>query len=313
MLRSLLELASPGCRVLAVPSAEEALLELGQTEIDLVICDLRLPGMDGIAFVRRARQRQPDTPLIMMSAYASEERTREADGLGVAHFFAKPLDMDALLAMVQDVLQVEPAAVLPPQVNLPTAVSPTNALRTQLNAQGVALLHHGRLQSTAGALTEAMIPTSLRTPPPATTVRMALTEEDESWGVTAVDPDTLLLVRNPAPGVNHRTLVAALRSAAATIAARPATPAPEPKPDPKPAPAAKPADALPADPELDALFATATPLPDTDDFWQTILTTSDDTPTHTGLTLDEAKARGLLPEDWEKRRLGDGETGRQGD
>ena len=46
---------------------------------------------------------------------------------------------------------------------------------------------------------------------------------------------------------------------------------------------------------------------------EAILTASDDTPTHTGLTLDEAKARGLLPEDWEKRGLEDGGTGRRGD
>ena len=111
LLRSMLELSNEECEVLAVPSAEEGLLELRRTMFDLVITDVRLPGMSGFDFVRRIRKLKRDTPVLIITAYSSSEGQKEADELGVLRYFSKPLDTDAVLMAVQLALHGEPPSL----------------------------------------------------------------------------------------------------------------------------------------------------------------------------------------------------------
>ncbi len=108
LLRSMLRLAGHDYQVFAVPSAEEGMLELLRTRLDLLITDVRLPGMSGFDFVRRIRRRQPDLPVIMITAYASAQGQKEAEELGVYRYFAKPLDTDAVLTAVHTALFGDP-------------------------------------------------------------------------------------------------------------------------------------------------------------------------------------------------------------
>ncbi len=110
MLRSLLELSNEECEVLAVPSAEEGLLELRRTPFDLVITDVRLPGMSGFDLVRRIKKLERDVPIIMITAYSSSEGQKEAHSLGVLRYFSKPLDTDAVLTAVHLALHGEELA-----------------------------------------------------------------------------------------------------------------------------------------------------------------------------------------------------------
>ncbi len=104
LLRSMLEYSSSGRQILGVPSAEEGLLAIRQAPFDLLICDVRLPGMSGFDLVRKVRSIQPELPVIMITGYASPESEQEARRLGVGHYFAKPMDMAALLAAIEIVL-----------------------------------------------------------------------------------------------------------------------------------------------------------------------------------------------------------------
>lgn len=146
LLRSMLELSNEECEVLAVPSAEEGLLELRRTMFDLVITDVRLPGMSGFDFVRRIRRLKRDTPVLMITAYSSSEGQKEADELGVLRYFSKPLDTDAVLLAVQVALHGEPEP--PPagveEITGKTAVSEDvrkrlKILRTDTGASGLML------------------------------------------------------------------------------------------------------------------------------------------------------------------------------
>ncbi len=114
-LRSVLEFSHHEYQVLAVPSAEEGLLELRRTEFDLVITDVRLPGMSGFDLVRKVKDLNPEIPIIMITGYSSEQGKKEADELGVKRYFKKPLDPDELLATVHSVLygtaEIEPERV----------------------------------------------------------------------------------------------------------------------------------------------------------------------------------------------------------
>lgn len=103
-LRSMLELSNRDHQVLGVPSAEEGFLELRRTPFDLVITDVRLPGMSGFELVRQIQSLRPELPIIMITAYSSPQGKQEAAELGVYRYFEKPLDADALLAAVHTAL-----------------------------------------------------------------------------------------------------------------------------------------------------------------------------------------------------------------
>jgi two-component system, NtrC family, response regulator PilR len=108
-LRSMLELSGQDYEVLAVPSAEEGLLELHRTKFDLLITDVRLPGMSGFDLVRRVRQLRPNVAIIMITAYSTPQGRKEAEALKVYRYFTKPLDTDAVLAAVYAALYGETA------------------------------------------------------------------------------------------------------------------------------------------------------------------------------------------------------------
>jgi CheY-like chemotaxis protein len=147
-LRSMLELSGQDYEVLAVPSAEEGLLELQRTKFDLLITDVRLPGMSGFDLVRRVRQLRPNMAIIMITAYSTPQGRKEAEALNVYRYFTKPLDTDAVLAAVYAALYGEtaepPTNTVFPHPASPTAVSTRvrhrlNSLRADTGATGLFL------------------------------------------------------------------------------------------------------------------------------------------------------------------------------
>jgi CheY-like chemotaxis protein len=103
MLRSALETLGKGYVIVDVPSAEEALLEMRRGLVDLLITDLRLPGISGIELIQRLRKASIGASMIVISAYADEKAQAEITGLGAA-FYAKPLSLVAFLQGVQHAL-----------------------------------------------------------------------------------------------------------------------------------------------------------------------------------------------------------------
>ena len=136
-LRSMLELSSRDHQVLGVPSGEEGFLELRRTPFDLVITDVRLPGMSGFELVRQIQALRPELPIIMITAYSSRQGKREAAELGVYRYFEKPLDTEALLASVHTALYGEEAVLdagrrLPAQSERAVDITITDDARARL-------------------------------------------------------------------------------------------------------------------------------------------------------------------------------------
>ena len=80
-------------------SGEEALEQLaGEIEPQLIVIlsDINMPGMDGLALLREVKQRHPDLPVMMVTAYGDDERRRRASEYGAAEFVTKPVDFDVL-------------------------------------------------------------------------------------------------------------------------------------------------------------------------------------------------------------------------
>jgi CheY-like chemotaxis protein len=80
-------------------SGEEALDRLlGGIEPQLIVIlsDINMPGMDGLALLRGIKQRRPELPVMMVTAYGDEERRRLAEEYGAIEFITKPVDFDFL-------------------------------------------------------------------------------------------------------------------------------------------------------------------------------------------------------------------------
>ena len=95
-------LASGGFQALAAASAEEAIGIINAQAPDMVVSDVRMPGADGIALLQTVRQRHPDLPFLLVTAYADVRDAVKALKLGAVDYLAKPVDLDELLAAIRD-------------------------------------------------------------------------------------------------------------------------------------------------------------------------------------------------------------------
>jgi CheY-like chemotaxis protein len=80
-------------------SGEEALERLVggiEPQLIVILSDINMPGMDGLALLREIKQRRPELPVMMVTAYGDEERRRLAEEYGAIEFITKPVDFDFL-------------------------------------------------------------------------------------------------------------------------------------------------------------------------------------------------------------------------
>jgi DNA-binding NtrC family response regulator len=85
-----------------VGSGEEALAYLDSHLADVVVLDVRMPGMDGIETLRQIKKTAPLTEVIMLTGHASLEAAREGMELGAFDYLMKPVDIDELLYKLED-------------------------------------------------------------------------------------------------------------------------------------------------------------------------------------------------------------------
>jgi two-component system response regulator AtoC len=90
-----------GYEARAVGSGEDALKELGARDFDLVLTDVRMPRMDGIALLREVQRLQPDVTVIVMSAYGSHDTAIEAMKAGAYDFVSKPFRPDEVVLVLR--------------------------------------------------------------------------------------------------------------------------------------------------------------------------------------------------------------------
>jgi len=107
-LRRVLEynLQEEGYDVCAAASGEEGVRIFADVNPDLVITDLKMPGMDGFSVLREVRERSPDTLVIIITAYGAIETAVEAMKLGAYDYVTKPFNRDELKLVVRKALQV---------------------------------------------------------------------------------------------------------------------------------------------------------------------------------------------------------------
>ncbi|AGC42313.1 sigma-54 dependent DNA-binding response regulator [Myxococcus stipitatus DSM 14675] len=106
-MRALLEkgLTRRGYAPVALGSADEALTRLATEDFDVVLTDLRMPGMDGLALCERIVLNRPDIPVIVVTAFGSLETAVAAIRAGAYDFVTKPIDVDALVLVLERAVQ----------------------------------------------------------------------------------------------------------------------------------------------------------------------------------------------------------------
>lgn len=96
-------------RVWLAETAERAFELLGRIDrLDAVLVDIRLPGMNGLEFIRRARKGRPDLKVFVMTAYDQQTAPREAFDVRADGYLSKPFQFETLRDMLSSHLGVLP-------------------------------------------------------------------------------------------------------------------------------------------------------------------------------------------------------------
>ncbi len=99
------QLARDGYEVHTAADGEEALAILAEHHLDLVITDLRMPKVDGMALLRRCRELDDDLPVVLMTAHGTVDTAVEALKTGAFDYVTKPFDQDEVRHVVRKALR----------------------------------------------------------------------------------------------------------------------------------------------------------------------------------------------------------------
>ncbi len=79
----------------------EAMSQIGQTQYDIIITDLKMEGVDGMRFLQEAKKAHPETEVIVITGFATMETAKESFKKGVFDFIAKPFNLSEIQQVVQ--------------------------------------------------------------------------------------------------------------------------------------------------------------------------------------------------------------------
>ncbi|HVN55472.1 MAG TPA: response regulator [Anaerolineaceae bacterium] len=149
--------------ITVVPSAEEAILEITRQQFDLLVIDIRLPGISGLELTRKLRSRNKEVRVVQISGMGDPQLKDQSLKVGADIFFPKPLVMGEFLDAVEKLLgmkKTSPVGTVKGSTNSPTVPAPAQglgdqltALRQTLSATATALVDpRGRMFARAGEL-----------------------------------------------------------------------------------------------------------------------------------------------------------------
>jgi len=90
-------LSAEHCNVDVVRNGQDALQMMGQHPFDVVLLDLRMPGMDGMTVLKTIKEKWPESEVIIITGYPAVESAKEAVALGAYDYLAKPAGPDDVI------------------------------------------------------------------------------------------------------------------------------------------------------------------------------------------------------------------------
>ncbi|MBL7756469.1 MAG: sigma-54-dependent Fis family transcriptional regulator [Chitinophagaceae bacterium] len=104
--KTLIEILSfEGYKLDEAADGEEGLKKFKEKTYDVVLCDIKMPKLDGIEFLQKAGEINPDTPIIMISGHGNIETAVEAVKKGAYDFISKPPDLNRLLITIRNAME----------------------------------------------------------------------------------------------------------------------------------------------------------------------------------------------------------------
>lgn len=103
-------LRQEGFYVETARSFDEAVSRLAVLDFDLLLTDMRLPGKSGLDLLKWAKERNPDLPVLVITAYGSIENAVEAMRCGATNYLTKPIEYDEMLAIINHALLHSPGS-----------------------------------------------------------------------------------------------------------------------------------------------------------------------------------------------------------
>ena len=99
-------LQEEGFEALTATSGEEALEIIEHSDVDLVLTDMKMPKMDGIELLENIKQKDPELPVVMMTAHGTVEKAVEAMQKGAYNYILKPFDNEQLIIYVNKAMDI---------------------------------------------------------------------------------------------------------------------------------------------------------------------------------------------------------------
>ena len=103
LIRDSLKIAfkAKGCALQVAESAEEGLAAVNEESFDIIISDLRLPGINGLDFIKQAAVIQPNAIRFLITAYRDDHIVSEAVRMGIHDFIEKPFSVKKLVNLLE--------------------------------------------------------------------------------------------------------------------------------------------------------------------------------------------------------------------
>lgn len=112
-LSYLRSLTGAQCSVETAWNGDEALVAMEEQPFDVVLLDLRMPGMNGMEVLKAIKQRWPETEVVVITGYPSIETAKEAVQLGAHNYLAKPVGPGELIKAAGDAVKQKQWALHP--------------------------------------------------------------------------------------------------------------------------------------------------------------------------------------------------------
>src|SRR5450432_1132099 len=97
-------LSYEGYKIDEAGDGEEGFRKFREKEYDVILCDIKMPKMDGIEFLDKAKEANPDLPIIMISGHGTIETAVEAVKKGAYDYISKPPDLNRLLITIRNAM-----------------------------------------------------------------------------------------------------------------------------------------------------------------------------------------------------------------
>ncbi|HUC82565.1 MAG TPA: response regulator, partial [Flavisolibacter sp.] len=98
-------LSFEGYKIDEATDGEEGLKKFKEKTYDVVLCDIKMPKIDGMEFLQKATETAPDVPIIMISGHGNIETAVEAVKKGAYDFIQKPPDLNRLLITIRNAME----------------------------------------------------------------------------------------------------------------------------------------------------------------------------------------------------------------